>query len=234
MFRMKSFHFILAFIFSPIFSVNASVVTLGQPGLMSLDYHNAADSLTARVVDKRLSGQGVEFDILFAGNSGSDSQMFYGSSVFDGDGALVFEDLSSFDYYQIDVQLLEVHGYTSQQAESFELSFSPMVYDSDSYKYFSSELISTAAGNDAATASMDISFLAAGNSVSGDWIFEIGYEIHMDDPDVWPADETMITLLLSPTDGATQLIPEPITILLLGFGGLMLRKRRVIASKVLL
>lgn len=208
-------------------TTHASVVTLGQPGLMSLDYYHSSETLTARVIEKRLSGEGVEFDIRFQGNTGSDSQMFYGSSVFGGAGSLVFTDLSSYDQFQINVELLAIENYTDTQAESFELWFSPMIYDSASYKFFNSELLSTSVGQNAATASMDIGLLAAGDSANGDWIFEIGYEIHKDNPTVWPSEDVTVTLLLSPTYGAVQIVPEPMSISFFAIGalGLLLRKK---------
>ena len=210
-------------------TAQGSVVTLGQSGLMSLDYYHASEMLTTRVIEKSLSGDGVEFKIQVQGNSGSDSQMFYGSSVFGGAGSLVFADLSSYDQFQMDVTLLGVEGYTDPQAESFELWFSPMVYDSSSYKFFNGELLSTAAGRNTATASMDIGSLSAGYSKNGDWIFEIGYAIHMDDPTVWPAEGVTLSLLISPTQGADQIVPEPMSMsfFTIGLLGLALRKRNI-------
>ncbi|MBN2512292.1 MAG: hypothetical protein JXB18_05090 [Sedimentisphaerales bacterium] len=203
-------------------AAHASAVTLSQSALMSLDYDHSSEALTAQVIEKRLSGNGVEFDIYFQGNGGADSQMFFGSSVFGGAGSLVFADFSAYDAFQMDVALLKVGGYDNPQAESFELWFSPMVYDSISYKFFNAELLSTAVGNNTATASMDIGLLSAGNRVHGDWIFEIGYEIHMDDPTAWPTEGVILSLLISPTEGADQIIPEPISLSFLIMGGLCL------------
>ncbi len=203
-------------------AAHASVVTLSQAALMSLDYQHASDALTPQVIGKRLSGNGVEFDIYFRSNGGADSQMFFGSSVFGGAGSLVFADFSAYDTFQMNIALLKVEGYTNPQAESFELWFSPMVYDSVSYKYFNAELLSTAVGHNTATASMDIGLLSAGNRVHGDWIFEIGYEIHMDDPTAWPKEGVILSFLISPTEGAAQIIPEPVSLPFLIIGGLRL------------
>lgn len=226
MLQGKTFRLLLIILFLVTASAQSSVVTLGQAALMSLDYHHYADSLNATVMDKRLSADGVEFDILFPGNTGSDSQMFYGSSVYGGAGTLVWGDLSDYDLFQLDVQLLQVQGYTAQEAEPFELWFSPMVDDGTHPKAFQGQLLSTAAGQSAATALMDISLLSVGEFNKGDLIFEIGYEIHMDDPTVWPSDGVTITLLLSPTAGATQIAPEPTSVSLFLLGALRLFAKR--------
>ena len=205
---------------------NASVVTLNQAGLMRLDYYNAGNYLTTRVIDKRISGDGVEFDISFLGNTGSDSQMFYGSSIFGGNGSLTIANLSNYDQFQIDVELIEIKGYTNQEAEMLEICFSPMVHDGVSYKNFNSQILSTASTQTKVTASMDLSLLAIGESKRGDLILDLGYEIHMDDPTVWPLEGTIVTLFLSPTTGADHAIPETTTISIFAIGALSLMFKR--------
>ncbi|AQQ71013.1 hypothetical protein SMSP2_01377 [Limihaloglobus sulfuriphilus] len=212
-------------------TANASVVTLGRDGLMSLDYYHSSQNLTPRVIDARPSGGSVEFDVEFPGNSGSDSQMFYGSSLYGGEGSLIIQDISGYSQFQMNFELLGIQGYTAQESETFELWVSPMVHDGDTYKFFPSALVSTAAGSTQASPAMDVSLLAAGIAKKGDMILEIGFELHMDDPTLWPASGAVATLLVTPAAGADQIVPEPVSILLLSYGAMFIMSRKICPKK---
>ncbi len=221
---LKAILVLFVALFITVACAGASTVTLSQAALMNLDYAPFSN-LTAEVVGKRISGDGVEFDISFKGNAGQDSQIFYSSSIFGGSGSLVFGDISQYDYFGLDVELLAVDSAAGSGIENFELWFSPMVDDGDTRKPFAPVFLSSAQGQNSAQALMNVSFLATGLAQKGDLVFEFGFEAHMDNPDNWPSDGALVTLLVSPTQGAQQIVPEPTTALLLLSCGLLLRRK---------
>jgi hypothetical protein len=88
-----------------------TTVTLSAEQLMSLDWAGRAAGRAA-IVDKRVAGAGVEFDIRFPGNAAGVCSFDYTSSGSVGRGTLAGLDVSAYQALALKFTLVAVNGHS--------------------------------------------------------------------------------------------------------------------------
>ena len=198
--------------------------TLSPEGLMALDYNYYPD-LTAQVVERKRSGTGVEFSILYQGNSDDDGSLFSVCCLMGGEKRMAGADISLYDAFALQFELVSVNGLSSpdtagplivgaviNHSEDGGWAYNPQVLDFDSVYH------PTVATSRTPTTADTISTIGIVANIPSPW---------WPPPEInpWPESGALVKLLIEPVPGAVP-IPEPTSAILLGIGLLAATRRR--------
>lgn len=207
----------LALFFSS--AASGSIFTLSDSALLSLDA-DMQNPTSATFSRTDVAGSGVVFEIFYPGLGSSFypvSSTFYGSS-----GALTGIDISGYDSFALDFTLLSVNGQTDYSNYGGPLVAGAVINDiTVSYRYKPETL-------GFGSFSSDVTSIT---DTLAETIETVGFTLNV--PTWWygegespwnPAGNT-VQVLVSAAEGAT-VIPEPATLLLMGTGLLVIRRKK--------
>jgi len=162
------------------------ILTLSEKQIALLDWHGS-NSGGARVKGKRiLAGQGVEFDIYFPGNIPGSCSLDFVSSGEGGSGSLVGTDISGYGAIALKFTLVSVNGQ-SEPTMKQKLVAGAVIGPTDSGQLSTYEPVTLGLADSEKT-------VIAKTYISTDKIYEIGFHVHMLNPQEWDASGSMITL----------------------------------------
>ncbi|NIP24866.1 MAG: hypothetical protein GWN67_10500 [Phycisphaerae bacterium] len=176
-------------------------LTLSQQQLVSLDWNNPGRG-GARITGKRIvPEQGVEFDIYFPSNSPGYCRVDYVSSGQGGMGALNGADIRGYETFTLMFTLVSINGQTAEEMKE---------------KVVVGALIGlTGTGRFSDYKPVTLSLLLSEKStiattpIQTNKIYEIGFHIHMLNPQDWKPTGTVLTLRVDPV-GEAGIVPYPL------------------------
>ena len=218
-------HNIIILAISPMFVLlNASPAlsdnfTLSDSALMSLDSPTFFSYTSIVTRQEDVAGPGVEFDIHFPGNEYPDSSIAWVSSDESGTGLLSGINVSMYDNFDLKFTLVSIDGISTPDVGGL-IHVGAMIGPSEdslwSYRPSRIDLVSGTSYSPTAVSS---------TTVETDYTSLLGIHIWLYEPSDWSPLGTDITLLVEAAPDAVP-IPEPATLLLLGLGTVMLRRKR--------
>ena len=162
------------------------ILTLSDQQLVSLDWHSP-NRAGARVKGKRdVAGSGVEFDINFPSNSPGNNSLDFVSSGEGGIGSLVGADIRGYEVFALKFTLVSINGQ-SEGALKHKLVAGALIGPSSTGQLRTYEPVMLGL---AASEKMVI----AKTLVQTDKIYQIGFHVHMLNPQDWDQSGSMITL----------------------------------------
>lgn len=198
---------------------SASVFTLSDSALLSLDADlQSSTSTTFSRTD--VAGSGVVFEIFYPGLGSELSPV--SSTVYGGSGALTGIDISGYDSFALDFTLLSVNGQTDYSNYGGPLIAGAVINGiAVDYRYKPEVLGFVSFPSDVTSITPTLA----------ETIETVGFSLNV--PTWWydegespwnPAGNT-VQVLVSAAEGAT-VIPEPATLLLMGTGLLVIRRKK--------
>lgn len=170
----------------PGLSRHMMILTLSEKQLVLLDWYGSNGG-GARVKTKRiLPGRGVEFDIYFPGNNPGDCSLDFVSSGEGGNGSLVGTDISGYGAIAQKFTLVSVNG-KSEPAMKQKLVAGVVIGPADAGLLSTYEPVTLTMAESERTA-------IAKTYTSADKIYEIGFHVHMLNPQDWEPSGSIITL----------------------------------------
>jgi hypothetical protein len=210
------------------FPARGETFTLSDSALMSLDYdYYLTDSATITNIQD-VEGSGVQFDILYPDTrnniQGKTPSLYWTSCIYGGNGTLTNRDISTFDAFALKITLVSASGISSPD-EVGPLVVGALINQLDYVYAYQPQVIST---NDPYSPPSATSV----TTTDASQIQLIGFTCNIpywwydaSSPSPWDPDGARISLLVEPAPGAVVITPEPATLLLLGLGAVMLRRR---------
>jgi len=166
------------------------ILTLSEKQLVLLDWHSS-NSSGARVKDKRiLAGQGVEFDIYFPSNNPGSCSLDFVSSGEGGSGSLVGTDIRGYGAIALKFTLVSINGQ-SEPGLKQKLVAGTVIGPTDSGRISTYEPVTLGLADSEKT-------VIAKTFVSTNRIYEIGFHVHMLNPQNWDRSGSIITLRVEP------------------------------------
>jgi hypothetical protein len=167
-------------------------LTLSQQQLLSLDWNNTI-IMGAQVIDKRaVSEKAVEFDIRFPSNGPGYRSLDYVSCGRGGLGTLVGVDVRDYESFALKFTLVSIDGQTSELKEKVVVGALIGLTGSGSYSDYGPVTLSLASPENSAVGT---------TPMETEDIFQIGFHIHMENPEEWNPKATVVTLRVEPADG---------------------------------
>jgi hypothetical protein len=223
--NVRTIWLVAAVLFLCPLAVRGTTFTLSDSALMSLD-SNPFPGWATMINITDTPGLGVQFDFLYPDPLNSSKKvpiLFFTSSIHGGNGTLTGIDISRFDAFALKFTLSSAEGVSSHDAVG-PVIVGALINWSDGGVAYRPEVIAV----------HDSYFPAGATSVTSSnvsEIAEIGFTCYIpywwysaNSPSPWDPDGARISLLVEPAPNAV-VIPEPASILLLGLGALLLRKR---------
>jgi hypothetical protein len=168
------------------------ILTLSKQQLVSLDWHSP-NRTGARVKGKRVvAGPGVEFDIYFSSNGPGSRSLDYVSSGEGGRGTLVGADVRSYEAFALKLTLVCIDGQSEPSLKQ-KLVAGAVIGPAGKGKLGSYEPITLGLAAPEKT-------VIAKTPVSTGRIYEIGFHVHMLDPQDWDPSGSMVTLRVEPIE----------------------------------
>jgi hypothetical protein len=175
--------------------LHAAELTLSDRALMLLDTEAVWNGARViRVID--VPGPGVQFDFQFPTTVRPGNCQRYVSCTFAGTGALMREDLSRYDRFSLTFRLLAVDGETVGPAGGMLVVGAMVQQVGNGARYRPAGL--SLRGRRMATSRTSITRPLAG----------VGIACHLNRGAGWEPD-TVVSLLVQPTEGAEALVPPP-------------------------
>lgn len=176
-------------------------LTLSQQQLVFLDWNNPSRA-GARITGKRVvSEQGVEFDIYFPSNSPGNHTVDYVSSGQGGMGVLVGADIRGYETFALKFTLVSINRLTAEEMKE-KVVVGALIGLTGSGRF---------SDYNPATLSLLLSEKStiAKTPILTNKIYEIGFHIHMLNPQVFKPTGTVLTLRIDPV-GYAGTVPYPI------------------------
>ena len=168
------------------------ILTLSEQQLVSLDWHSP-NRAGARVKGKRLvAGPGVEFDIYFPSNGISSNSLDFVSSGEGGIGSLVGVDIRGYEAFALKLTLVSINEQ-SEPGLLQKLVAGALIGPSSTGQLRTYEPVTLGLVASEKTA-------IAKTSVQTDKIFQIGFHVHMLNPQDWNQSESRIILRVEPVE----------------------------------
>ncbi len=208
------------------FAAQGASFTLSDDALMRLDYkYSGKDTIMKSITD--VGGLGVRFDFLYPDPQkirGMSPSLYFTSCIYGGSGALTGIDIGSFDAFALKFTLVSAIGISSPD-EVGPLVVGALINESNYAYTYQPQVISTnepyppSATSVTTTDASQIKLIGFTCNIPYWWYNESL-------PSPWDPDGATISLLVEPAPGAEVIVPEPATLLLLGLGVVILRKRK--------
>ena len=172
------------------------ILTLSQQQLLSLDWHSP-NRTGARVKGKRVvAGPGVEFDIYFSSNSPGSSAaggLNFVSSGEGGRGTLVGADIRSYEAFALKLTLVSINGQRGPELKQ-KLVAGAVIGPTATGQLCSYEPVTLG------LAARRGGTVIAKTAVSTGKIYQIGFHVHMLNPQDWDRSGSMMTLRVEPVE----------------------------------
>ncbi|MBN1807401.1 MAG: cadherin repeat domain-containing protein [Sedimentisphaerales bacterium] len=168
----------------------SGVLTLSDQQLLLLDW-NIGYSQGAHVRNKRIvPGQGVEFDIFFPSNSADCRSLDVVSSGEGGKGSLVGGVIRDCESFALKLTLVSINGESDPDTKQ-KLVVGALIGPTSSGQLSTYEPV---------TMSLSASERAvvAETSVSAEKIYQIGFHLHMQNPQEWDSSASIVRLMVEP------------------------------------
>ncbi|MDT8301845.1 MAG: Ig domain-containing protein [Sedimentisphaerales bacterium] len=165
-------------------------LTLSQEQLLLLDWRIGYKG-GAHLKDKRIvPGAGVEFDIYFPSNSPDSRSLDIVSSGKGGRGDLVGADVQGYDTYALKLTLVSVNGQSEPDMKQRVVAGAVIgPTDRGQLRTYEPFTLSMAASEKT---------VIAKTSVSSDKIYQIGFHVHMQNPEDWDQSGSIMRLRVEP------------------------------------
>jgi hypothetical protein len=224
---MKNVHIVFCIICVLSAVANATTFTLSDDALKKLDYNYQGSCSVVGITD--VAGPGVRFDLRYPDPRNINGQapyLYLVSCIDGGSGALTGRNISMFDSFALKVTLLSASGVSSPDAVGPVIIGALINYSNYSSAYaYRPEVISINGPDPTSATSI--------TTTSATQIKLVGFVCNIPDwwysgsprPNPWDPQGANISLLVEQAPGAT-VIPEPATICLFAFAGLMLRRKK--------
>ena len=168
----------------------SGILTLSEEQLLLLDW-NVAYSMGARVKGKRIiTGRGVEFDIFFPSNSADCRSLDVVSSGEGGRGSLIGVDISGCEGFALKLTLVSINGKSDPDMKQ-KLVVGAVIGPTSKGQLSTYEpvTLSLSASNRTAVAE---------TSVLVEKIYQIGFHVHMQNPEEWDSSASIVRLIVEP------------------------------------
>ncbi|MBW7991194.1 MAG: hypothetical protein FVQ84_14420 [Planctomycetes bacterium] len=166
------------------------ILTLSEQQLLLLDWHIAYSS-GAHVKDKRIvPGPGAEFDIYFPSNNPDCRSLDIVSSGEGGEGRLVGADIGGYETFALKLTLVSVNGQSKPDMKQ-RIVAGAVIGPTDKGRLFTYEPVILGFADLEKT-------VISETSVSADKIYQIGFHVHMQNPQDWDQSGSIIRLRVEP------------------------------------
>ena len=180
----------------PVEVSHTRISTLSQQQLISLDWHSP-NRTGARVKDKRIvAGSGVEFDIYFPSNNPGSRSLNFVSSGEGGRGSLVGAETRGHEAFALNLTLVSIDGQSEPELKQ-KLVAGAVVGPTATGQLCSYEPVTLSLAASEET-------MIAKTPVSTDKVYEIGFHVHMLNPQDWNESGSMVTLRVEPAEDRTE------------------------------
>jgi len=174
------------------------ILTLSEKQLVLLDWLSS-NTRGAHVKSKRiLADQGVEFDIYFPSNNPGSRSLDFVSSGEGGSGSLVGIDISCYGAIALKFTLISVNGQ-SEPGLKQKLVVGTVIGPTGAGQISTYEPVTLGLADSEKT-------VIAKTLVSTDRIYEIGFHVHMLNPQDWDQSSSIITLRVGPVEDG-EIVP---------------------------
>jgi len=168
------------------------ILTLSEQQLVSLDWHSP-NRTDARVKHKRVvAGPGVEFDIYFSSNSPGSRSLDFVSSGEGGRGTLVGADVRGYEAFALKLTLVCINGQSEPTLKQ-KLVAGAVIGPSSKGQLCTYEPVTLGLAAPEKT-------VIAKTPVSTGKIYQIGFHVHMLNPQDWDPSGSMVTLRVEPVE----------------------------------
>jgi hypothetical protein len=166
------------------------ILTLSEQQLLLLDWHIAYRG-GAHVKDKRIvPGPGVEFDIYFPSNSPDSRSLDIVSSGEGGEGSLVGADIGGYETFALKLTLVSINGQSEPDMKQ-RLVGGAVIGPTGKGRLCTYEPVILGLADSEKT-------VIAKTSVSADKIYQIGFHVHMQNPQDWDQSGSIMRLRVEP------------------------------------
>ncbi len=180
------------------------IFTLFWQQLVSLDWHSS-DRTGARVMDKRVFSfsPAVEFDIYFPSNSPGSQSLDFVSSGEGGKGTLVGTDMRGYEAFALKFTLVSINKQSGPEMKQ-KLVAGALIGPASKRQLRTFEPVTLGLAASEKT-------VIAKTPVSTDKIYQIGFHLHMQNPQDWDRSGSMVRLRIEPVvEPVVELVEKPI------------------------
>ena len=172
------------------------ILTLSEQQLISLDWHSP-NRTGAHVKGKRVvvAGPGVEFDIYFPSNSPRNRSLNFVSSGQGGTGTLVGVDIRGYEVFALKLTLVSINGQSEPELKQ-KLMAGAVIGPTGKRQLRTYEPVTLGLAASEKT-------VIAKTPVSTDKIYQIGFHVHMLNPQDWDPSGSMVKLRVEPVKDGT-------------------------------
>jgi hypothetical protein len=176
------------------------ILTLPWQQLVSLDWHSPNRTDT-RVKDKRvfLFSPVVEFDIYFPSNSPGSRSLNFVSSGEGGKGSLVGADIRGYEAFALKFTLVSINGQSEPELKQ-KLVVGAVIGPTSKGQLSTYEPVTLGLAASEKT-------VIAKTSVQIDKIYQIGFHVHMLNPQDWDQSGSMVKLRVEPVENG-EAVPQ--------------------------
>ena len=169
------------------------ILTLSEQQMISLDWHSP-NRTRAHVKGKRVvvAGPGVEFDIYFPSNSPRNRSLNFVSSGQGGTGTLVGADIRGYEVFALKFSLVSINGQSEPELKQ-KLMAGAVIGPTGKRQLRTYEPVTLGLAASEKT-------VIAKTPVSTDKIYQIGFHVHMLNPQDWDPSGSMVRLRVEPVE----------------------------------
>ena len=183
----------------PVEILPSRILTLSEQQLVSLDWHSP-NRPGARVKGKRIvAGSAVEFDIYFPSNSPGSCSLNFVSSGEGGISSLVGADIRGYEAFALKLTLISINGQSEPELKQ-ELVAGAMIGPTTTGQLCTYEPVTLGLAASEKT-------VIAKTPVLIDKIYQIGFHVHMLNPQDWDQSGSMVKLRVEPVEDG-EAVPQ--------------------------
>ena len=170
----------------------SGILTLSEPQLAALDWHSP-NRTGVRVRDKRIvPGGGVEFDIMFPDNEAGHRSLNFVSSGEGGRGALVGANIRGYETFALKITLVSIDRQSDPNMPQ-KVVVGALIGLTATGKHSTYEPFTLGFGDTEKT-------VIATTPIETTMIKQIGFHIHILNPQKWEATGSLVTLRIEPVE----------------------------------